>query len=79
MKLAAGLARNWITAATSSGLPMRPIGLPVSIFCNASLMPLKFSKGVSMGPGATALTRIFGPSSRAQDRVSESIAPLVAQ
>ena len=37
------------------------------------------SIGVSMGPGAIVLTRIWGANSRAQARVSDTTPPFDAQ
>ena len=73
-----GPARNTIAAATSSGRPMRPRGCAVSSRCCSGVALSKASSGVSVGPGATALTRMSGANSRAQDRVSPRIAALVA-
>src|SRR5690606_22390791 len=79
-----GLASSTIQRATSSGSPRRPRGIRCA---SASLMaatcsgvsPERSSMGVSVGPGATALTRTpSAASSSAHDRVRCSSAALLA-
>ena len=51
MKLARGLARKTTALATSSGVPMRPVGLRASIDANIVLIP---APADDAGPGVDA-------------------------
>ena len=66
----------------SSGVEAAFSGVPAAALARmrstaASGRPLP-NQGVSMKPGQTALTRIFGASARASDRVMVVSAPLEA-
>ena len=78
MNRAAGEARNATASATSSGAPIRPSATPCRYSWNASGgVPAWRSTGIQ--PGSTVFTVIpYGPSSRAQDRVSPCMAALAA-
>src|SRR5215475_3993744 len=84
-------ARNTMTFATSSGSPRRFSGIWRNdsscstaslggILWKAAIVSAKppgfDQNGVQTGPGATALTRMFGPSERARPLVSASTAAL---
>src|SRR5581483_6480075 len=63
----AGEARNQITSAISSGAAIRPSGIWA---ISSGVRSVAGSRSVSVGPGATQLTRIpWGASSRASDFV----------
>ena len=78
-------AKKQITAATSSGLAIRPSGYSeaISFFvCTASSAAASCASksGVSTSPGQTALTRMpYGPNSSASALVNVFSAPLAAQ
>src|SRR5262249_39965651 len=69
MKLDSSLSRKRITAAISSGWPIRPIGVPaIRRFAASSESARAIS--VSIRPGATQLTRtLWGANASAQQRV----------
>src|SRR5215472_16028845 len=79
-------ARNAIIAATSSGVPKRPIGIafarsrkPVSRSSPYSRRLVLSAREVRIGPGHTALTVMpKGARSRASDRVKPTIAAFEA-
>jgi 8-oxoguanine deaminase len=79
MKVAPGPARKTAAAAISSGRPMRPSGFSLSSASVSGLVEPPVSIGVSVGPGASVLTRMAGANSRAQARVMESTPPFEAQ
>src|SRR5581483_12331109 len=78
--LARGEARKTIAPAISSAWRIRPSGMR----CVAACVNVSFSKnasviGVTVKPGATALTRTpFSAQSIASERVSAATAPLLA-
>src|SRR5262245_38425123 len=77
-------ARNTTVFATSSGVPIRPIGVAARTFAlNCSIcsrVPPTLSRmGVSIGPGLMTLTRILrGVSSVVQPRANDRTAALLA-
>src|SRR6266704_313398 len=84
IKLLSSEARNSTALATSSGAPMRPIGVSSNICtlnCSASsfVCPTLFPSGVSIMPGLMALTRILRPfKSSVQVRAKDRTAALAA-
>lgn len=80
-----GEARKATVPATSSGFPIRFIGTALRIpwiNCSVSSLdqPTLSTMGVSIGPGATELTRILRPASaaaieRTKDRIAAFVAP----
>src|SRR5260370_32742847 len=84
IKLLSSEARNTTALAISSGSPSRPSGtvvtsdLTICLLCS-SVCPRLLMSGVLVGPGLTALTRIWRACrSRVQLRAKERIAALVA-
>src|SRR5262245_46575505 len=77
MKVAPGPARKTAAEAISSGRPIRPSGLSDSLA--SALGDSLPSMGVSIGPGAIALTNMCGANSRAQARVIDRTPPFEAQ
>src|ERR1700759_1223780 len=83
---AASEARKAITAATSSGLPKRPIGIafersakPISRSSPYSRRLVLIAREVRIGPGQTAFPVIpIGARSKASDLVNPTIAALEA-
>lgn len=69
-----GEARNTIAFAISSGVAARPRWADPAICSAASWPTLSNTVSLSVGPGATALTRTVGPNSAAQVRVSDASA-----
>lgn len=77
---AAFLARKQMTSAISSGCPGRPSGVAASIAVRMSSAAAPRNISVSVGPGATAFTRMpFDPSSTANARVTASSLAFVAE
>src|ERR1700739_3921538 len=74
-------ARNLMVLAISSGLPTRLSGTVAARLAFLSAVPVKrFSIPVSIGPGATVLTRTpEAAASSAADLVSPSTACLLAE
>ena len=73
MNPAASLSRKYVSAAMSSGVPVRRAGVLSTMRCRiSSLMSLVMS--VSIRPGATQLTRIAGPNAVAQLRANAMMA-----
>ena len=72
--------RNTMVCAISAGLPVRLSGTPPTKPAFLSLVPVnRFSIPVSIGPGATTLTRTPDPAaSSAADLVNPSTACLLA-
>src|SRR5688572_32498110 len=79
MKLLCGLARNNAAAATSSGRPMRAIGIISSFLRQSGDMLARSSMSVSIGPGAIALIRMSGANSLVQHFVKLRTAAFDAQ
>ena len=79
MKLAPSPARKIAAAAISSTCAIRPSGLSASFARISGVIDSGARSGVSVGPGASALTRIAGANSRAQARVIDSTPPFEAQ
>jgi hypothetical protein len=67
MNVAPGPARNTATFAISSGRPSRPSGICASLARVSGDVEPPVSRGVSVGPGAMALTRMRGANSRARN------------
>src|SRR5579863_756611 len=77
-KLESSDARNNATLATSSGSPMRPIGMVDTIRAITSA-DCRFARGVLIGPGLTTCERIWRSlRSVVQVRAKERIAALLA-
>ena len=76
---ASSLARNTKHGATSFGCPARFIGALLPCLAVFSASNEAGIRGVQIGPGATALTRMpFSTSSWDSERVKATMAPLVA-
>src|SRR3954467_7040318 len=74
IKLASSDARKQMAAASSSGLPIAPVGFSIPLFT----LGLFQSIGVSTDPGATQLKRTFVEGySWLAPRTKASIAPLL--
>ncbi len=71
-------ARKTTGPAMSSGVAMRPSGMPASASFRPGPDSAAAVMSVSTQPGATELTRTRGASSTAQERVAAIIAPLLA-
>lgn len=75
---AAGPDRYATASATSRGVPSRPSGIESRIAVSRSGVRREVTRGVSMCPGATALTLIAGAHSNAIDLVRLTMAALLA-
>jgi hypothetical protein len=71
-------ARKTKQVATSSGSPARPSGVSEPNVATSFAEKVDGIRGVQIGPGATALTRIFFSANACEsERVKAMIAPLV--
>ena len=69
-----------VTMHRAHGSPALPSGLSEPKVATSSAGKVAGIKGVQIGPGATAFTRILSSAScPASERVKETIAPLVAE